>query len=137
RVLQPGGTPESASRQRAEFLENLDGSDYAVCARGLANCSIRFYEALSLGRIPIFVNTQCVLPYDDIVDWKKACLWIEASDLPRIGQILRNHHARVSPEEFRARQRLGRALFERWISPEGFFAELYRHFPKTGNFAQP
>jgi hypothetical protein len=127
-VLQPGGTPESAVRQRSEFVENLNGADYAVCVRGLANCSIRFYEAISLGRIPIFVNTQCVLPYDWMVDWKKASVWVEESDLPRIGSILRNQHACVSPDEFTAKQRLARGLFEQWISPEGFFAQLHRHF---------
>jgi hypothetical protein len=130
-VLQPGGTAESAARQRAEFVGNLDGTDYAVCARGLANCSIRFYEALSLGRIPLYINTQGVLPYDWLVDWKEACVWVEEADLPRIGQILRDHHARTSPEAFAAQQRLARRLFEQWISPEGFFSQLYRHFSHT------
>ncbi len=130
-VLQPGGTPASAARQRAEFLDNLNGTDYAVCVRGLANCSIRFYEAVSLGRIPLFVNTQCVLPYDWLVDWKKACVWIEEAELPRIGGLLRNHHARLSPADFAERQHLARRLFEQWLSPEGFFGQLHRHFNRT------
>jgi hypothetical protein len=130
-VLQPGGTPASDARQRTEFLDNLNGTDYAVCVRGLANCSIRFYEAVSLGRIPLFVNTQCVLPYDWLVDWKKACLWIEETDLPRIGGLLRDHHARLSPADFAAQQHLVRGLFEQWLSPEGFFGQLYRHFNRT------
>lgn len=130
-VLQPGGTPQSAVRQREEFVANLDGADYALCARGLANCSIRLYEALSLGRIPLFVNTQCVLPYEWLLNWRTACVCVDETDLSRIGEILREDHARSSPEEFAARQRLGRALFERWIRPEGFFAEMHRHFPKA------
>ena len=127
-VLQPGGTPETAARQRQEFLENLNGTDYTLCARGLANCSIRFYEAISLGRIPLMVNTRCVLPYDWMVDWKKACVWIEEEDLPRIGVLLRDYHSRLSPEEFAEKQRLARQLFENWICPEGFFGQLHRHF---------
>jgi hypothetical protein len=126
-VLQPGGTPETAAQRRREFIENLNDTDYALCVRGLANCSIRFYEALSLGRIPIFVNTACVLPYDWIVDWKRVCFWIEESDLGKIGQKLREFHATLSPEAFAAKQRLAREMFERWISPEGFFTQLHRH----------
>jgi hypothetical protein len=129
-VLQPGGTPETAARQRQEFIENLNSSDYALCARGLANCSIRFYEAISLGRIPVFVNTQCVLPYDWMVDWKKACFWIEEKDLANIGRRLREYHAQLSPEEFAAKQTLARELFVKWISPAGFFRELYRHLDR-------
>jgi hypothetical protein len=130
-VLQPGGTPGSAARARADFLDNLDGTDYALCARGLANCSIRFYEAISLGRIPLFVNTQCVLPYDWLVDWDQACVRVEEADLPRLGGILRDHHARVTPAEFAAQQRLARRLFEQWVRPEGFFGEMHRHFSRT------
>lgn len=132
-VLQPGGTPATAARQRAEFLANLAGADYALCTRGLANCSIRFYEALSLGRLPLFVDTQCVLPYDWMVDWRQAGCWVEENDLPRIGARLRAHHAAVTPADFIAQQHLGRALFERWIRPEGFFTELHRHFSAHSN----
>ncbi|WP_438481975.1 exostosin domain-containing protein [Oleiharenicola lentus] len=127
-VLQPGGSPDSAKQQRQQFLDNLDDADYALCTRGLANCSIRFYEALSLGRLPLFVNTRCVLPYDWLVDWKKIGLWVDARDLPRIGEILRAHYARLTPESFVAQQHAARALFEKWIRPENFFAEMHRHF---------
>jgi hypothetical protein len=128
-VLQPGGTPESAARQRAEFIANLDESDYTVCARGLANCSIRFYEAISLGRLPLFIDTQCVLPYDWIVDWKAIGVWVDETELAKVGKILREHHARCSPTDYITQQRSARELFETWISPEGFFGQLHRHFP--------
>lgn len=127
-VLQPGGTPQSATQQRREFIENLDTTDYALCARGLANCSIRFYEAVSLGRIPLFVNTRCVLPYDFVCDWRSVCVWVEETELCRIGDILRRRHAETASEEFVARQHRARERYERWIRPEGFFRELPRHW---------
>lgn len=130
-VLQPGGTEASSRHQRAEFLANLESTDYALCVRGLANCSIRFYEAISLGRLPLFVNTRCVLPYDWMIDWKEACVWVEEAELAGIGGILRHHHDRISVEAFIAQQHRVRALFERWISPAGFFGELHRHFPRA------
>jgi hypothetical protein len=130
-VLQPGGTPASAARQRAEFVENLDDADYALCARGLANCSIRFYEALSLGRIPVFINTACVLPYDWLVPWRHVCVWIEEHDLADVGRRLRDYHRNLTPEDFAAKQRLARELFVQWLSPEGFFRELHLHFRRS------
>lgn len=130
-VLQPGGSPESAAQQRREFIENLDTCDYALSVRGLANCSIRFYEAISLGRIPLFINTQCVLPYDQWVDWQAACLWVEEADLPVLGQRVLESHAALTPEAFAEKQKLCRALFEKWIRPEGFFRELWRHCVTT------
>lgn len=130
-VLQPGGTADTATQQRTEFVTNLDGADYALCTRGLANCSIRFYEALSLGRLPLFINTACVLPFDWIVNWREVGLWVEEHDLPHLGERLLAHHAQLSPAEFSAQQRRARELFAQWILPENFFAELHRHFPRA------
>lgn len=42
-VLQPGGSPASAEQQRNEFIQNIIHSDYTLCIRGIANCSIRLY----------------------------------------------------------------------------------------------
>lgn len=65
------------TKHKNEFVQNLIESDYIFCCRGSGNYSFRFYEALSYGRIPVFLNTDCVLPYDFEIDWKKYCVWIE------------------------------------------------------------
>ena len=44
-----------------EYYENLLDSDYILCIRGAGNFSIRLYETLMVGRIPIFVNTRLYL----------------------------------------------------------------------------
>ena len=76
-----GADPDDVvSRQttRREFLENIWETDYAVCIRGTGNFSQRFYEVMAMGRIPVFVNTDCMLPFDHIVDWRQYCVWVEA-----------------------------------------------------------
>ncbi len=54
-----------------EFVNNIVDTDYTLCIRGYVNWSYRFYETLACGRIPVFVNTECKLPFDDSIDWKK------------------------------------------------------------------
>ena len=49
---------------RRDFLANMLDSDYVLCVRGDGNWSIRLYEALCLGRIPVIVDTDLVMPYD-------------------------------------------------------------------------
>ena len=36
-------------------------------------------------------------------------------------------HAALTPEAFAEKQKQCRALFEKWIRPEGFFRELWHH----------
>ncbi len=129
-VLQPGGTPASARVQRDEFVGNLLASDYILCTRGLANCSIRLYEALSLGRIPIMVNSHCVMPYEFAIPWKDYGVWVEEGEVANIGTLVAAYHARLSDEQFLDKQRACRRLYEEWIRPEGFFRHIALHWQR-------
>ncbi|MDX2078482.1 MAG: exostosin family protein [bacterium] len=113
-----------------EFFQNTIDSDYILCVRGAGNFSYRLYETLACGRIPVFVNTDCVLPYDFEIDWKQYCVWIEANEIDLIEQKVRDFHDKLSPEAFIALQKNCRKLWEDYLSPEGFFRNFYRHFKK-------
>ncbi len=111
-------------RVRQEFIENLFGNDYALCCRGKGNFSYRLYEALSAGRIPLFINSDCVMPLAGEVDWKKHVLWLEERELPRAAERLKAFHQGLGAEGFRALQRANRALWKEWFSPEAYYFRL-------------
>ena len=90
---------------RAEFLRNVLDTDYTLCVRGAGNFSYRLYEVLSAGRIPLFVDTRCVLPFPDHIDWRQHCVWVGQDQISSIGQILINFHRGVSAERFEQMQR--------------------------------
>ena len=113
---------------RKIYIQNLIDSDYILCCRGSGNYSYRIYETLCMGRIPLFVNTDCSLPYDFIIDWKKYCVWIEEKDIEQLPAKLLDFHNSLSPEAFVDLQYKCRELWLKWLSPEGFFSNFYRHF---------
>jgi hypothetical protein len=117
--------PKMVQRARQDFVENMLASDYVVCARGGGNFSYRLYETLGAGRIPLFINTDCVLPYENHIDWKRYCVWIEADEISSIDQRLAEFHAKLSPDDFGALQQECRNLWLEWLSPEGFFSKLH------------
>lgn len=112
---------------KVEFVQNIYNSDYTVCVRGGGNFSVRFYETLSLGRIPIFVNTDCVLPYDFALNWKDYCCWIEQHEIPYIAEKVADFHNNLSPDDFVDRQKACRHVWENWVSQEGFYRNFHRH----------
>ena len=118
---------------RVEYVQNIVESDYVLCCRGSGNYSFRFYEALCCGRIPVFIDTDCVLPYDFEIDWKKYCVWVDESELPLIAEKIAEFHENLSPQEFVDLQYECRRIWEQRIAPEGFFANLYRHISITKN----
>jgi hypothetical protein len=115
-------------KEKEEFVANMINSDYILCARGRGNFSYRFYETLSCGRIPLFIDTDCVLPFDFEIDYKKYCVWVDNHQISQAVKILHNFHENISNEDFISLQCNCRRLWQDYLSPEGFFANLYKHF---------
>jgi hypothetical protein len=125
-ALGPDGAIDAALMQEAhrEFVENLVGSDYVLAARGGGNFSYRLYEAMSAARIPVFVDTDCVLPFEDGLDWRSLVVWVEEPEVDAIDERVAEFHARLAPEEFRKGQLECRRVWLDCLSPEGFYRSL-------------
>jgi hypothetical protein len=108
-------------RPREDFWNNVINNDYTLCIRGAGNFSYRFYEVLAAGRIPLFINTRCVLPFEDEIDWRKHCVWVEEDQIDSAGEILVDFHARLTPQRFRSIQAANRQLWEHRLSPLAFY----------------
>jgi hypothetical protein len=115
---------EDKAAARKEYATNMFQSLYAIATRGGGNFSYRFYEILSCGRIPIFINTDAVLPYDTMIDWKKHVVWVEQDELNKIDEKLLSFHNSRSNAELIALQKSNRNLYEEFISPVGFHTKL-------------
>ena len=52
-----------------DYINNLELSEFCFCPRGSGNFSIRFYECLYYGRIPVTINTDILLPFEKYINW--------------------------------------------------------------------
>jgi len=100
---------------REEFVNNILESDYTLCVRGDANQSTRFFETLSLGRIPLFVDTDIPLPLEDKINYREFCVFIDYRDINRIDKIVADFHKKVTPERFTSMQKRAREVFETYM----------------------
>lgn len=111
---------------RREFWQNMLESDYVVCVRGTGNFSARLYETLAMGRIPIFIDTDCILPYKKDIDWKELCIWVDVNELELLPQKVLDFHVRLTEHDFIEHQKRCRRTWEDRLSFPGFF----KHFPE-------
>lgn len=106
---------------RDEYLDNMQDADFILAPRGDANISTRFFEALSLGRIPILIDTDCVLPLEKHIDYSTFILRIphtEMHTLPdRVYEVFRS----LSDEEFVAMQQRAREAYITYFEVQSFF----------------
>ena len=54
---------------RVNFRQIMNRNIFSFCPRGRGNYSIRFYETLRAGRIPVMVDSDQVFPCEDLIDW--------------------------------------------------------------------
>jgi hypothetical protein len=107
----------------SEFILNVLSSDYTLCVRGAGNYSYRFYETLAAGRVPLFVNTDCVLPFAGRIPWRRHCVWVEAEAIDQLEKHLMEFHSALDQEAFRLLQLSNRHLYEKYLSPVGFYRQ--------------
>jgi hypothetical protein len=123
-----GGTEKPQATLRREFLDNIQQTDYTVCIRGTGNYSQRLYETLALGRIPIFVNTDCILPYDHQIEWRDYCVWVEQDELDQLPQKVADFHNHLDETAFQTLQKRCRQLWITRLSFSGFHDHFTEHF---------
>lgn len=65
-----------------EFEDNLRCAEFALCPRGAGNFSIRFYEVLKAGRIPVvIVDADTTWPFPEFIDWSRLVVCATLSTL--------------------------------------------------------
>jgi hypothetical protein len=90
---------------------------------------------MSAGRIPVFVNTDCVLPFASAIDWRSLVVWVEADALSGIADaILEFDQSRTDAELVAARQVL-KSLWSDRMTRSGFFRHFGEHFDPDGSGA--
>ncbi|WP_036477062.1 hypothetical protein [Myxosarcina sp. GI1] len=104
------------------FIKNMLESDYALCVRANGNYSGRFYMALNAGRIPVVIDTDVVIPYED----KLHIIKIPVDSLSKIADIILEHFERTSDREFREMKRENRSVYQQFLAPEKFLPNFLK-----------
>ena len=106
---------KSIEELQKDFVDNLLASDYGLDVRGDANASTRLFEILSLGRIPVIVDTERNFPFSDKVDYSSFALIVDFRDINRLPERIAEFHANVSPERFEEMQRNARDAYVKYF----------------------
>lgn len=98
-----------------EFVKNIRDSHFTLCSRGAGNWSARFYQVLSLGRIPVVVQTDMMLPWEEHIPWQDIIVFCSNDQeiAPRIRQIW-------NTRDIMEMQRQCRRIYEEFLTPEAW-----------------
>lgn len=118
-----GGATTEAQKIKTtlEFYENIERNLYTFCLRGSGNFSVRFYETLMMGRIPVLIDTDVRLPYHNHVDWNNHC--VIATSQNYIEQIVA-FHEKHSEEALIEIQKKNRRLALEQLNRQAYFISI-------------
>jgi hypothetical protein len=116
-----GASPETQASNRLQFFDCLSDNQYSLCVRGRGNFSYRFYESLAMRRIPVLVDTECVLPFDNEIDWDSVIVRVPSSNISSIADSVLEHHSRGG-EVIRNTQNQCHQIWSGYLEPASFWA---------------
>ena len=61
--------PADNSLKKTSYIDNILNNTFPIVVRWSWNYSFRLYEVMSLWKIPIFIDTNCVLPFENEIDY--------------------------------------------------------------------
>jgi hypothetical protein len=118
--FQGGGeSVEDKEKQRKIFFQNIKESHYTFCYRGWGNYSIRLYETMASGRIPIIVTSNNNFPFTGKINWDLFPI-IKDSNSKNIAKIVADYHSKLTNEQFVALQLAARKIWEDYLTYKGF-----------------
>jgi len=109
------------ARLRREYVDNIFNSDFILAPKGDGNFSLRFYETLSAGRIPVLIDTDCVLPLEGAINYDEVMVRVAYQNLDQADKIISDWYKKLSPTDWLAKQQAARELFAAKLRYDQFF----------------
>src|SRR5262249_11321337 len=109
----------SPSESRRQFTRNIRANLYGLCIRGGGNFSFRLGEVLMMGRIPVLIDSECILPFRDEIPYKTHTVYVtrdNSRNFKDVDSVIRRYHDKHSNEELLRIQRENRKIWEAYFT---------------------
>lgn len=119
------------AQARAQFVQSVKDADFVLAPKGDGNSSMRFYEALSAGRIPVLIDTDMVLPFEENIAYDEIMVRVPMQQVHKTPEYIRRFYDSLTPKEWERKQRLAREIFEKYLRQDSFFQYFFTHVLPT------
>lgn len=132
RTRYKGGASTSQEKEKVEeeFYQNIYNNLFTVCVRGMGNYSVRFYQTLAMGRIPILIDTDSVLPFSSEIPYDQFILKVPFEDRFDIERRIVRFIKSKTEEELVRVQKMARECWLSHFQVEGMISDLASQMKK-------
>lgn len=118
--------PYFAFRDKEGYDDNILQSHFTICNRGAGNFSMRFYDTLSVGRVPVLIDTDLVFPFYNEIPWDTIC--VKADNDQELADKIHAFYERHNMERV---QQLCFDIYQKYFQPENYFSKVFHQIVQT------
>ena len=120
-MMKPQWTEVIPEEHFKIFHEVCSRSKFILCPRGYAATSVRMYEAIQYGAVPVYISDEFITPWDDDIDWDKLVIKVPHDKLSDLSFLIDCcSDKRLDMVEY------GKSIYNRLLSMHGVFDEILR-----------
>lgn len=123
-------TAEDKKLLSQAFFDNIQQSQYIICYRGAGNFSVRLYETMASGRIPIIVKSNNLLPLDDYINWRLFPT-VDEGNYENIAEVAASFHNALTDNNFVAMQQQARHIWQQCLTYAGFMQQWVNKYDSS------
>ena len=110
------------NKGKLEYSALLLNSTFSLCPNGTGPNTIRFWESLSYGSIPVLLSNYHKLP--EFVDWDKVCIIYDDRDITNLYDYLKS----ISKEDIKTMSENCIKIYNKYFSKVNFTAPIDEYF---------
>jgi hypothetical protein len=102
------------------FKDITERSKFTLCPRGYGRSSLRLYECMQLGSVPVYISDYHYLPFTDELDWSKFCVLVNENQLPNIDTILRS----IDDDQYESMKKYAQQIYDKYFTLLGVCEQI-------------
>jgi len=110
--------------EQDKFIDITRRSLYTLCPRGYGAQSFRFYEALQLGSVPIYIHDDNKwLPFEDKINYSSFSIIIHEKNINMLTNIIEN----IDKNEYYSMYIKGQEIYKEYFTMFTVYYEIYNY----------
>lgn len=101
---------------KRNYIQILGNSNFSLCPRGTGVSTVRLFECMGMGSIPIIIADGYKLPLSKLIDWENISISIQESEMNLIPDRIQNFKLR-NPNLSKVRFRINE-FFQKYFCDE-------------------
>jgi len=117
---------KTREQNKTLFYESMRDSILVLCPAGAGKNTIRLYEIMSMGRIPVLVSDEWILPFEDEIDYDDFVLRVKEDQADIADEIITNWFKSQSYDELLRKCKKNREIWQKYFSINGYISQIFK-----------